>query len=346
MLMATAENQRLRTSSVEDVVSCFGSLVNNADCSDVTFVFDEGEPVPGHRAILASRCAHFRNMFLGTGASMVEGRERDVRIRDCPREAFLVMLELLYTGATDAADTVLLVEAHRLLDRYGMHEMAMSLHQGALASVSEGTVLPAMEAAHKGGCEALLHELARKFISYEGAVYGESLQLASHGVLLAIARISASTKTPSKSTSVEILKAWGRIRCGQVFKRKRGDEESAGTCTIQGNGTGFHVALLKVPSPRMFSVSGTFKGSNDLALWVHTRSASAKWALPSPDRSRWSVQDGAVVHLKFGSSPSPRASLWSNGVEICSMVFPDGTAEFAPAIFIGDQDSLLDVQVE
>lgn len=71
------------------------ALVNDEEFSDVTFMI-EGQPIYAHRAIISQRCEHFAAMFR---SGMRESVERVIPIPAISRQAFLLLLEYIYTDS-------------------------------------------------------------------------------------------------------------------------------------------------------------------------------------------------------------------------------------------------------
>jgi len=71
----------------------FGSLVNNAKLSDITFVV-EGKPIRAHKTILAARSQHFEAMFFH---GLRESHESEVALPDVQYDIFLDCLRYIYT---------------------------------------------------------------------------------------------------------------------------------------------------------------------------------------------------------------------------------------------------------
>ncbi|XP_017136478.1 BTB/POZ domain-containing protein 9-like [Drosophila miranda] len=103
--------------------------------SDVEFLV-EGQRLPGHRQVLASRSEYFRALLCG---SMVESRQRTVRLK-VPLEPFKVILEYLHTGklplssldvdmlidVLDLAHFYCLVSVETLITGYLQQKMSVS----------------------------------------------------------------------------------------------------------------------------------------------------------------------------------------------------------------------------
>ncbi|KAG0439705.1 hypothetical protein HPB47_016556, partial [Ixodes persulcatus] len=98
-----------------------GSLLLQPEYSDVTLVV-AGARLPAHRLILASCSSYFRALLYG---GMRESQEKEVVLRDTPREAFELLLRYIYTGQLQLSglkeDVVL--EVLELSHLYGFLEL-------------------------------------------------------------------------------------------------------------------------------------------------------------------------------------------------------------------------------
>lgn len=90
-------------------------LLNNENLfPDVTFIV-EGRPVYAHRAILSAQCDQFHAMFM---SGMKESRESEIQIPNWSHNAFLAMLEFLYTGSVSNFTADLAIDLIGLADQY------------------------------------------------------------------------------------------------------------------------------------------------------------------------------------------------------------------------------------
>lgn len=90
------EENALSDVAVQSLIHNMRSLLNDPEFSDVQLVVD-GTPIHAHKAILAAQSEHFRAMFSG---GMRETYASEVQIHGWSRDAFMAMLEFLYTGRT------------------------------------------------------------------------------------------------------------------------------------------------------------------------------------------------------------------------------------------------------
>lgn len=140
-----------------------GSLLNFRELSDVEFVFDCGAKLYGNRCLLASWSQHFRELFFGSGALM--GNTASVPICDTPHDAFLAFLTLCYKGTLESDDAILLVELHRLFDRFLMINMMEKVAHVLRSSMTTDALLATVDAAHRAGQMTLRDHLVDRICS-------------------------------------------------------------------------------------------------------------------------------------------------------------------------------------
>lgn len=88
------EEDVLHESTVRQFVENMRTLVNSPDFSDVVLVV-EGRDICAHKCILAANCEFFRQMFAG---NMMESRQSHITIPGWSYDAYIAMIEFLYTG--------------------------------------------------------------------------------------------------------------------------------------------------------------------------------------------------------------------------------------------------------
>eukprot|EP00747_Dinoflagellata_sp_TGD_P057154 gnl/TRDRNA2_/TRDRNA2_150489_c0_seq2.p1 gnl/TRDRNA2_/TRDRNA2_150489_c0~~gnl/TRDRNA2_/TRDRNA2_150489_c0_seq2.p1 ORF type:complete len:335 (+),score=35.13 gnl/TRDRNA2_/TRDRNA2_150489_c0_seq2:61-1065(+) len=324
------QKKRLRVAGPEEVASDFRRLIDNAELGDVQFVLDEGPPIHGNKALLASRCAHFHHLFFGSGSAMQEGSGSSVNIKDCPREAFLGFLHLLYTGSTETVDAVALVEIHRLLDRYNMPQTADQLQKAILDNLTDETILDAAEAAQRGGQLALRDEIVKKVGSHLHSAVCSAADTLSRELLVSLLRNGFGGRPWDLATKWVLAK---------------NTEVSDLHVRINGRKPGWHGAVLDVPNPQGFSVQGVAVGQQ-VSLWVcrfqpegdyHFTDMITSWT-----SHRHSEKD-AHLRLIFESQPTPMARLAVNEVEVRRESFIPHNDGYRPVILYGDRDGLRDI---
>lgn len=100
------------------LVSDMRSLVNDSTYADVVFVV-EGHYLYAHRAILAARSEHFRNMF---ASGMRESKEKQINIPEIRFNVFKALLEFLYTNQADV-DGELAIQLYSCADLYRIERL-------------------------------------------------------------------------------------------------------------------------------------------------------------------------------------------------------------------------------
>jgi len=83
-----------KSSSVQLFQSSLSRFMNKKTFSDITFIV-QGRPVYAHRLVLCLMSERFRGMF---NAGFREENEREIMINDISYDAFMLMMEYLYTG--------------------------------------------------------------------------------------------------------------------------------------------------------------------------------------------------------------------------------------------------------
>jgi hypothetical protein len=94
------------------------ALVNDEEFSDVTFMI-ENLPIYAHRAILSQRSEHFAAMFR---SGMRESVERVIPIPGISRQAFMLLLEYLYTDSVKI-EVEHAIELYTTADLYHMDRL-------------------------------------------------------------------------------------------------------------------------------------------------------------------------------------------------------------------------------
>jgi BTB/POZ domain-containing protein 9 len=69
----------------------------NENFADIHFIV-EGQPIPAHKVVVCARSAYFRAMLMG---GLKESRQQSIELHSASREAFLPVLEFLYTKKVD-----------------------------------------------------------------------------------------------------------------------------------------------------------------------------------------------------------------------------------------------------
>ncbi|PHJ17373.1 kelch repeat protein [Cystoisospora suis] len=103
------EEDVLHESTVRQFVENMRTLVNSPDFSDIVLVV-EGRDICAHKCILAANCEFFRQMFAG---NMMESRQSHITIPGWSYDAYIAMIEFLYTGKLSDTRTHVACEVGR-----------------------------------------------------------------------------------------------------------------------------------------------------------------------------------------------------------------------------------------
>lgn len=154
------EENALNDVAVRMLIDNMRRLLNNPDFSDVTFIV-QNRKIYVHKAILVAQCEHFRAMF--SGGHFAESRESEIEIPHWTYDAFLAMLEWLYTGhIPHDLSPQLMTEILGLADHYTL---------AGLKHVCENILVHSVEidnACHLLRCadQYMAQELKRYSLSY------------------------------------------------------------------------------------------------------------------------------------------------------------------------------------
>jgi len=96
----------------------FKFLLFSNQFSDITFSV-EGEKIPAHKLILASRCKHFHNIF---SSGMIESHSSEIEIIDMKSDAFKALLGFLYKNEVELTETLAL-ELYEVADKYMQNDL-------------------------------------------------------------------------------------------------------------------------------------------------------------------------------------------------------------------------------
>ena len=94
----------------------FKAMLNQSEFSDVSFLLDDGEIFYAYRGVLASRSEYFSALFKKN--QTLESNLPQVRIEQMASPVFLQILEYLYTGTVDLADSVSVYALAHAADQY------------------------------------------------------------------------------------------------------------------------------------------------------------------------------------------------------------------------------------
>ncbi|EPT31033.1 kelch repeat protein, putative [Toxoplasma gondii ME49] len=137
------EEDALNDSAVRQLVENLRSLVNCPDFADVVLVV-EGREIHAHKNILAANCAYFKQMFLG---SMLESKQSKVVIPGWSYDAYIAMIEFLYTGKLNETRTDVVCEVMGLADHYTLFTLKSYSENVLTALVDTDTVCSLLKSA-------------------------------------------------------------------------------------------------------------------------------------------------------------------------------------------------------
>ncbi|XP_047645243.1 BTB/POZ domain-containing protein 19 isoform X2 [Phacochoerus africanus] len=213
------------------------SLVNNPLYSDVRFVVgQERQEVFAHRCLLACRCNFFQRLL---GSEMGPGVPSPVVLSTVPAEAFLAVLEFLYTNSAK-------LHRHSVLEvltaavEYGLEELREeALRTRGFLELSAPALLPLLRSDKLCVDEAELVLAARSWARVGAAVLERPVAEVAAPVvrelrlaLLAPAELSALEEQNRREPLIpveQIVEAWkchalrrGDAARGALCRRRRG----------------------------------------------------------------------------------------------------------------------------
>ncbi|KAH9297739.1 hypothetical protein KI387_029421 [Taxus chinensis] len=133
-------------------------LLQTGDYSDVDiYIEDHGLVTQAHKLVLSVWSAPFAKMFTN---GMCESKCSEVCLRDISPEAFLAMLEFMYSGQLDIDEKQdmgsILLPLILLADQFGIYLLRQECCEYLLESLSEDSVCPIMQVvASMPGCRPL-----------------------------------------------------------------------------------------------------------------------------------------------------------------------------------------------
>ncbi|XP_050426587.1 uncharacterized protein LOC126836909 [Adelges cooleyi] len=124
--------------------------------SDVILVVD-GERLPAHRSVLASRCEYFRASFSG---KFKKTNDVEVTITDAPLTLFKILLEYIYTGRINLSgiEDGDIFELVRLSDFFDISNLNLSLHKCLQKNITVQNVCSFLELARNYQYKDLVDE--------------------------------------------------------------------------------------------------------------------------------------------------------------------------------------------
>ena len=118
-------------------------IINKDIFSDIVFQI-EGKKIFAHKAILFAQCEHFRAMF---GNGMKESNQTIFEIQDWSYNAFLHMIEYLYTGSIKDFKAVA-IEVLGLADAYCIENLKALCENSLIHNVDNDNVAGYLMDAH------------------------------------------------------------------------------------------------------------------------------------------------------------------------------------------------------
>eukprot|EP00939_MAST-03C_sp_MAST-3C-sp1_P004185 g4185.t1 len=144
------------------LVADLRKLINNPDCSDVTFVVgDTGERLYATRAILAARSEHFQALLYGGMRESV--KDAEIPLVDVRCDVFLRILEFLYTDQLTVRNTTLLVLLLSAAERYLLPRLKELCEDSIRRRIEIVNVVEIFMAAHANNASGL-REICFDFI--------------------------------------------------------------------------------------------------------------------------------------------------------------------------------------
>lgn len=111
----------------------FETMYNNEKYSDYTLITADGEPIPVHKNILASRSQVFATMM--ENKEFIEGKEKKALIDDIDSKALREFLRFLYCGRVNEIETVA-VDLIYAAEKYGLKDLKPLCVQSMIKSIS------------------------------------------------------------------------------------------------------------------------------------------------------------------------------------------------------------------
>uniref|UniRef100_A0A0G4GSZ3 BTB domain-containing protein n=1 Tax=Chromera velia CCMP2878 TaxID=1169474 RepID=A0A0G4GSZ3_9ALVE len=152
------DRDALTDASVRGLIGDLKRIVNDPEFSDVTLVVD-GKEIYAHKAILATRCEHFRAMFSSKMREFHEGR---VNIDLWSYQSVLATLEFLYTGSLGDRPSTVVAEVLGLADSFGLDGLKRLCESSMAHSIERENVCQLLRSADK----YLAKDLKEKCMQY------------------------------------------------------------------------------------------------------------------------------------------------------------------------------------
>lgn len=140
-LKATAEGGFGRTQPLEASLSGTKLLWATQKWTDMTVVAEDGEPIPCHRAVLASASPVFDRML---SSQLLEARERHVRVGDVSSAVLHSFVAFMYTGSLPVGSEM--VPLLRLADMYEVPRLSSTCISTLLKTRSGAAIAQTLQA--------------------------------------------------------------------------------------------------------------------------------------------------------------------------------------------------------
>ncbi|XP_058573633.1 BTB/POZ domain-containing protein 19 isoform X3 [Neofelis nebulosa] len=203
------------------------SLLNNPQYSDVCFVVgQERQEVFAHRCLLACRCNFFQRLL---GPKLGSGMPSPVVLSTVPAEAFLAVLEFLYTNSVR-------LHRHSVLEvltaaiEYGLEELRELCLEFVVKVLDVELVCEALQVAVTFG----LGRLQERCLAFIEAHSQEALRTRGFLELSAPALLSLLRSDKLRVDEAELVlaaRSWARVGCAGAAGGRGGGPGSAGAET-------------------------------------------------------------------------------------------------------------------
>eukprot|EP00505_MAST-04D_sp_SCG-Rhode-Island_P001940 Stramenopile-MAST_4_protein_1940 len=146
------EESTLTTKSKGTLLTNMKQLLNNEDMfPDIVFLV-ENRKVYGHKAILAVQCDVLRAMLTN---GMKESSQDEIVIPEWTYDAFVAMMEFLYTGSIAKFNAGLALDLVGLADQYTLVGLKKLCENTLIRSMDTETVCAMLRCSDKYGCPSL-----------------------------------------------------------------------------------------------------------------------------------------------------------------------------------------------
>lgn len=92
-----------------------GTMLNNQEFSDITFIFNNNQKIYSHKAILSTRVEYFKNMF---SDHMLEKNFHEIKVNDYDNDIYFQFLYFVYTSEIQKTNYQILLALFKLSDHY------------------------------------------------------------------------------------------------------------------------------------------------------------------------------------------------------------------------------------